>query len=94
MNVALKSLIDTFFKDKHGKWAIMQFPNILLTSWIVLTAASFFLQSGAIGDGIKLLQSSVLFAWAYNEAVSGLSYFRRSLGVVFVIVVVLSYFLR
>lgn len=80
--------IDQFFKDEHGKWAVVQWPNILLWAWIGIVAVSLFWHD----SHLKILQSCVLFAWAYLEITEGDSYFRRILGAVVMATVLFGIF--
>lgn len=80
--------IDKFFKDRNGRWAIAQFPNVLITGWIVVLLANLFLHS----QPVKSLQDALLFAWAYMELIQGVSYFRKVLGAVVLIGLVVSFF--
>jgi hypothetical protein len=84
-----KAVIDSFFKDKRGNWAVVQFPNVLLSVWILLVIVTFFVSD----KHIRVLQSTVLFAWAYIEVMQGSSYFRKMLGAVVLVGVVLGIFL-
>jgi hypothetical protein len=74
----------SFFKDKHGKWAIIQPPNVLLWAWIILTISTMLFHD----VHIRIFQSCILFAWSYLEVISGISLFRKTLGVVVMILVV------
>jgi len=85
----IKLWIKWFFKDKQGKWGIIQFPNVLLSIWIILLLVNFLTNN----QPLKLLQSAVLFAWAYNELTRGLSYFRKSLGAIILLVVTVGFFM-
>lgn len=84
--------IESFFKDKDGKWAIIAFPNVLLTAWLVVIILTKLIQDGNVHQGLSLLSSSILFAWAYLELIEGTSYFRRLLGVIVLLVVIVGYF--
>lgn len=88
----LATMIDKLFKDKSGRWTIFQFPNALLGGWIVLTIGSIFLEHSPILQGVTLLQTAVLFTWAYLEAAQGDSYFRKLLGATFLTLIMLSFF--
>ena len=83
------SIIDRVFKNKDGKWVIIQFPNLLLSVWIILLLLNALMHN----QHIRLLQSAVLFAWAYLELTKGESYFRKSLGAVILIGVTVSFFM-
>lgn len=84
----LSAAVNWFFKDKHGHWAIMQWPNALLMVWIVLLLINLPLRSRPIG----LVQSAVLFTWAYLEITQGISRFRKTLGAVILVGIIVSYF--
>jgi len=85
----VKSWVEWFFKDKEGHWSIIQFPNILLSAWIVLLIVNLFIDV----RGLKLLQSAALFAWSYGELTRGSSYFRKAFGGVILLVVVIGFFM-
>lgn len=87
-----KPFIDWFFKDSHGKWAIIQVPNGLLSVWLALVIATYVLRNTHIGADLGLLQSAILFTWAYLELVTGASHFRRLLGGVVLAVVIIGFF--
>jgi hypothetical protein len=84
--------IDWFFKNKQGKWKIIQLPNILLGTWLVLSIALFFIHKGQLREGLALLRSAVLFTWAYLEITNGDSRFRRTLGVIVMLFIIKGYF--
>lgn len=83
------SVVDWFFKSKHGRWGIAQWPNALLMIWIVLLLINFILQS----KGIGLVGNAVLFTWAYLEMTKGISRFRKTLGAVILVGVIIIVFL-
>jgi hypothetical protein len=70
-----------FFKDKNGKPAIMQRPNVLIILWAGLSVLSK-VTDGRISNGISILATILLVCWAYLEITAGDSMFRRLLGVV------------
>ena len=75
-------------KDKEGKWAMIQWPNVLLSAWILLFVVNYFYQT----RGLKHLEGAVLFAWAYNELAQGESRFRKILGAVILVIVLVNFF--
>lgn len=93
-NKQVKNISDylDFFKNKDGKWTIIQFPNLLLIAWLLLTLVAIFLGAGSLKSSIQLLSSAVLFAWAYAEVTTGDSNFRRLLGGIILLYVVFSFF--
>jgi hypothetical protein len=87
-----KTFINWFFKDEHGKWAIIQWPNVLLSLWIASVILGLLLHDARLKHDLKLLQDALLFAWAYLEATDGTSKFRKLLGIVVLVMVVVGYF--
>lgn len=82
--------IDQFFRNKDGKLVLAQFPNILISVWIVLFGVNFFMND----QRITTVQSLVLFAWAYLEVTQGESYFRRTLGGIVAVATIIGVFVR
>ena len=81
-----------FFKDKNGQFVIWQSPNIPIYGWIAFKLLSMLVASGYLKTGFENLSSAALFTWAYLEVYSGMSYFRRLLGVVVLVSIVIGYF--
>lgn len=76
----------SFFKDKHGKTAIVQSPNPLITGWFGLAVVNYFAHSLLLA----WLATALLFAWAFLELYQGASQFRRVLGLVVIVFIVIS----
>jgi hypothetical protein len=83
-------MIYKFFKDKHGNWGIWQWPNAPLWTWIVSWALIRILPYGQLGFAASLVSFGALFTWAWLEIFQGISYFRRTLGAVVMIVTIMS----
>ena len=86
----LKS-IRSFFEDKHGRVVIFQMPNALLWGWL-LSKLLMILGTRNLASGFGRLGTALLFAWAYLELTKGVNYFRKSLGLVVLLVVMRSFF--
>lgn len=86
----LKNKVEAFFKDKNGKVVIGQFPSVLISLWVVLLVLNLFMHNKNVDD----LQAAVLFAWAYLELTQGVNYFRKTLGAVVLVVVIVGFFAR
>ena len=84
--------LTAFFKDKHGRIAIWQWPNPPLYGWTIFGLASLVL-SGKFQAGSVALSQASLFTWAYLELVDGVSYARRALGLVVLVVIVVGLFI-
>ena len=80
--------VERFFKDNDGNWKVAQFPNLLLSVWVLLLLANLWAHS----QNIVLLQRAVLFSWAYLELTEGVSSFRKTLGAVVLAAVTVSFF--
>ncbi|MEO8862829.1 MAG: hypothetical protein ABI354_00700 [Candidatus Saccharimonadales bacterium] len=89
-NSTMKSQ-SNFFKNKDGKLAVWQLPNIPISVWIVSLVLSHAL-NGSLHTGFQALAQASLFVWAYLEATSGDSNFRKVLGVVILAVVISGFF--
>jgi hypothetical protein len=81
----------SLFKDDDNKLAIWQMPNVLLSSWIA-TKLLGFIVTGRFKSGLDLLGMAVLFAWAYSELNTGVNYFRKVLGLVVLVPIVIGFF--
>ena len=82
------SAVGRFFKDKNGRWMIVQMPNPLLSTWIFLLLVNLVLRN----PHIQLFQSAVLFTWSYLELTEGMSGFRKLLGLIVFVGVAVSFF--
>ena len=86
------SLGMNFFKNKKGELAIIQFPNPLLLSWLILIVLSYFVIGSDAKTSVQHFSSAVLFAWAYLEVIQGDSGFRRLFGIVILVGVIYNFF--
>lgn len=84
-----KQWINWFFKSKEGKWTLFQWPNLLLSVWIIFIFVNLFVHN----QQLRQLQQAVLFTWAYTELVYGDSYFRKTLGAGVLVATVVGFFL-
>ncbi len=76
-----KDAWDYFWKDKHGKVVIYQWPNVYILAWLLLTIISLFTE-GTLSSVLGYVATAALVAWALLEMFAGVNYFRRSLGVI------------
>ncbi len=82
----------SFFKDKHGHIVIVSWPNIPLIGWIVFQVLAMIVTKGRIHTGSEALSMAFLYTWAYMEIMSGVNYFRRLLGLIVLVAILISYF--
>ena len=83
-----KNLGSHFFKDKNGKIAVAQLPNPPLIAFLVFR----FLQmvaSGTLQQMASVVAFGSLFTWAWLELFQGANYFRRLLGIVVLVGIIL-----
>ena len=84
-----QDLWDKIWRDKRGNVVIYQNPNLPLIGWLVLTILSLF-TNGTVSNIIGYIGMASLAVWAVLEAWKGVDYFRRALGVVVAIMLVVS----
>jgi hypothetical protein len=85
---------EKFYKDDQGNIVLWQAPNVPLWGWIGCMVVSALVVSGHLKTGFELLGSALLFTWAYLEITSGVTYFRRLLGVAAIAAVGFGFFTR
>ena len=81
VNSTKRSFIDRCFRDKDGRLVIMQAPNAPIVIWVVSTLLQK-VTSGTLQNLASLVAFGSLFTWAWLELTKGDSYFRRFLGVI------------
>jgi hypothetical protein len=84
-------LWDKFWKDKDGKVVVYQHPNFLLIGWVLLAFISLFV-SEKLADILWHVSLVVLAIWALLEIFKGVNYFRRTLGAIVLVLVLLAAF--
>jgi hypothetical protein len=87
----LLNKLDRFFKDKDGQVVVWQNPNLPLLGWIIFKILSLIIISRNLKSGCEQLSTTFLFTWAFLEATKGVNNFRKLLGGVVIVLVVLSY---
>ena len=90
---SIKSGVSKFIRDRHGKVAVWQTPNVPLVGWLSCLVIVHLVPSGSFKSGISSLGTAFLFTWAYMEITGGASYFRRVLGSVVLVSVLVGFFL-
>lgn len=86
-----KHIVKNFFKDINDKVVVWQMPNFPLVAWLVLMIGAHLVNAGHLKNGLQFLSSAFLLSWAYLEIVSGDSNFRRLLGLVVMIDIILAH---
>ncbi|MFJ1269161.1 hypothetical protein ACD661_11390 [Legionella lytica] len=77
-----------FFKDKNGRIVILQIPNGPLIAWFIFTILNLLLAGwhSQITYIFHMLSFGFIFTWAWLELTSGVNYFRRTLGLIVLII--------
>jgi len=85
-------LVDWLFRNpKTGDLAIVQVPNLPLAIFLVGAAISRLAHpTGATGTAVSIVSDAALVWWAGDEVLRGSSRFRRMLGAVVLVGLVVS----
>lgn len=84
-----RTFVDKCFKDRDGRVLIGQLPNLPLIVCIVAAVLSWPLSDGA-GQAFHLISFGALFTWGWLELFAGENYFRRSLGLLAMLALVVA----
>ncbi len=71
-----------FFTDRHGKVVLGQAPNVPIGIWAICTVLNWLVGAHVLSLVLRGAGTIALIVWAVLEVGWGVSYFRRSLGVV------------
>lgn len=74
------TLLDRVFRDSEGKIVIAQPPNLPLIVGIVSSLLKVIFTTNEINLGLDLIAFGSFFTWAWEELFQGVNYFRRALG--------------
>jgi len=78
------------FRDDEGKIVLGQPPNLLIVVWITVTLLKMIFATGQINTGLEVIAFGTLFTWAWEELFQGVNYFRRALGFIVLISLIVS----
>ena len=82
---------DKFWRDEHGNDVIWQRPNKLLLLWAACALITLFLRGSTLEDIISWIGLIAIILWALLEAMWGVNYFRRSIGLMVLIIIAFSH---
>lgn len=87
---------DWLFRDrKTGKIVIAQLPNAPLAVFLVAAVLRAVVHPhGVVGTVVSVVATVALLWWSIDEIVRGVNPFRRILGAVVLVAVVVGFFLR
>jgi hypothetical protein len=85
-------LID-FCKDKQGRIVIFQSPNSPLIGWFIFTILNLLWSSHQPKAHyfFSMLGFGFIFTWAWLEITCGVNHFRRTFGLVVLIIAIWFY---
>jgi len=84
-----------FRNRQTGEITIGQTPNAPLIIWLVATLINLiFDPHGAIGTALTIVGTGALIVWAGDELLRGVNPFRRALGAVVLVAVVIGFATR
>ena len=81
-NAKEPTLFDRIFRDSEGNIVIAQMPNLPLLVGLAATLLHFVLPISNVQTTSGLVGFGALFTWAWQELFEGVNYFRRSLGLI------------
>jgi len=87
-----ESFWDMVWRDIEGDVVIFQFPNVWLFLWLVFELASLLVSSHSTYIVCWWIATAALVVWALLEIFRGANYFRKGLGIVVGIFILLSIF--
>jgi hypothetical protein len=85
-----KGFLDKSIKNKDGAIALGSLPNPPLWSWLVATLLGMGIKHGQSGSVLRLVAFGSLFTWAWLELFQGINYFRRLLGLIVLVLLLLG----
>ena len=92
MTQTQQTFVDKFFKDSEGKVVLVQSPNWSIIGWFSSKLIGYIHLPTQYHNGFVFLETAFLFAWAGSELFTGANYFRRALGLLVLIFIVLPRF--
>lgn len=75
-----QTFIDKAIKDKDGRVALWQRPNLLLTTWFVAVVLNKIISAGLFYILSQRVAFVAIMLWAVLEIFQGVNYVRRMLG--------------
>ena len=83
---------DRFWLDKHGNFVVWQKPNIYLIVWFVSFLIYQLFHAPAIRVPFSWIAFGAIIIWSILEMKSGVNYFRRFMGLLVFLLVILIKF--
>lgn len=87
----MKEAVDWVFKSREtGKITLAQWPNIPLWAFIAASVLAALVKNGSAHTLFSVLAAIALAVWAVLEIVKGVNPFRRGLGAVVLVGMIVS----
>jgi hypothetical protein len=86
----MDTLFDRLFRDGTGEIVIGQPPNLPIVIWVSAMLLKLVFKTGQIKLALDLLGFSSLLYWSFLEITQGVNYFRRDLGTIVLIALMIS----
>jgi hypothetical protein len=84
------TLFDKAFRDSEGNIVLFQIPSLPIIVWVVASLLKIIFITGKINLGLDILAFGSLFTWAWEELFQGVNYFRRALGLLVFVALIIS----
>jgi hypothetical protein len=81
---------DRVFKDDSGQVVLAQTPNLPLIVWGITSLLMIIFTTGKTHTGLESIAFGALFTWAWEELFQGVNYFRRALGLLVIVSMIVS----
>lgn len=85
---------DKFWRDEYGHDVIWQKPNIFLIAWFSITFVTWFLPYSTLKHIVLYIATASIFIWALLEIYSGVNRFRKLLGTLVLIAMIINLVFR
>lgn len=89
--IGINALARKVFKDKAGRTVIIQRPNIPLWGWVLTKILATFTDNPNIKPALGALGSLLLIIWALLETISGVTIFRKLLGIIILAIITVGH---
>lgn len=86
----LKNFFHRIFFSKDGKLVIIQRPNLPLLLWFITAIISNLLNEGETKSIFIWISTASLIIWSILEIISGANYFRKCLGIIILLILVIN----
>jgi hypothetical protein len=90
MHITLPPLLRRYVSNKQGRVVLWQSPNAPLLAWLIFTLIGMVLHDGSLRSIVQIAAHIAIIIWALLEVFWGASPFRRTLGVIVLMLTVIS----